>query len=79
MQVYLPDDLYQVVKARALSASELLQQAIRAEVRRRELLEATDDYLQELLAEVGPIGTEDTDRAVAIARRLAGRAEQTAV
>ena len=32
MQVYLPDDLYELVKARGLPASELLQKAVRAEL-----------------------------------------------
>ena len=31
MQLYLPDDLYEMVKARGLPASELLQKAVRAE------------------------------------------------
>jgi post-segregation antitoxin (ccd killing protein) len=34
IQVYLPDDLYKLVKARGLLASALLQKAVRAEVRR---------------------------------------------
>jgi hypothetical protein len=38
MQVYLPDDLYKAVKERRLPASELLQEAVRAELRRQELL-----------------------------------------
>ena len=42
MQVYLPDDLYDLVKARGLPASELLQKAVRAEVRRLDLLAETD-------------------------------------
>lgn len=53
MQVYLPDDLYKVLKARRLGASELLQDAVRAEVRRQELLAETDKYLAELAADVG--------------------------
>ena len=36
MQVYLPDDLYKLVKKKRLPASELLQDAVRAEGRRRE-------------------------------------------
>jgi post-segregation antitoxin (ccd killing protein) len=77
MQVYLPDDLYQVVKERNLPASELLQQAVRVELRRRDLLDATDKYLAELLTEVGEPTAEETTRAQALARRLsrdAGRA-----
>ena len=64
MQVYLPDDLYQQVKARGLPASELLQKAVRAELRRLDLLAATDRYVADLVAEVGP-----PDRRSAHARR----------
>jgi post-segregation antitoxin (ccd killing protein) len=34
MQVHLPDDLYEQVKTRHMPASELLQEAVRAEVPR---------------------------------------------
>ncbi|NNL98650.1 MAG: hypothetical protein HKO63_10640 [Acidimicrobiia bacterium] len=76
MQVYLPDDLYAAVKDRGLPASELLQQAVRVEIRRRDLLEATDDYLIELLAEVGEPDPEQIARAQQIARRLSGRSDR---
>lgn len=39
VHVYLPDDLYQTVKERQLSASKLLQEAVRAEMHRQALLE----------------------------------------
>ncbi|MGH3236927.1 MAG: hypothetical protein ACRDOH_27465 [Streptosporangiaceae bacterium] len=71
MQVYLPDDLYEQVKARQLPASELLQEAIRAEVRRQDLLSETDAYLAELLAEVGEPSLHERARAEAIVRRIA--------
>ena len=35
LQVYLPDDLYDQLKARGLPASELLQTAVRAELERQ--------------------------------------------
>jgi len=70
MQVYLPDDLYQQVKKRGLPASELLQQAVAVEIRRRELMEATDDYLTELLAEVGTPDPATTARAQDLVRQL---------
>jgi post-segregation antitoxin (ccd killing protein) len=77
LQVYLPDDLYQQVKERGLPASELLQEAVRAELRRVELLEVTDAYLAELVAEVGEPSARDMARAEAIARRIRERhAEQ---
>ena len=70
MQVYLPDDLYQQVKERSLPASELLQEAVRAELQRQELLEQTDAYLAELVAEVGEPSARELARAEAIARRI---------
>jgi hypothetical protein len=73
MQVYLPDDLYDQVKARDLPASELLQEAVRAEVRRQELLGAGDQYVAELIAEVGEPSADEVARAETIARRIAGR------
>ena len=78
MQVYLPDNLYKAVKERGLAASELLQEAVRVELRRRDLLDASDDYLSELLEEVGGPTPEESARAREIARRLARRADQGA-
>ena len=73
MQVYLPDDLYEQVKARRLPASELLQEAVRAEVRRQDLLGETDAYLSELRTEIGEPSSEERARAQAIARRIAAQ------
>ena len=78
MQVYLPDELYEAVKTRGLPASELLQDAVRVELRRQDLLDRTDDYLTELLAEVGTPDPEATARAQQIARRLSRRADRAA-
>ena len=73
MQLYLPDDLYDLVKARGLPASELLQKAVRAEVRRLDLLAETDQYVTRLIAEVGPPSARDREYAVSVARRLERR------
>jgi hypothetical protein len=73
MQVYLPDGLFEQVKARGLPASELLQKAVRAELRRLDLLAETDRYVAELVAEVGPPTTAQRTRATAVAQRLARR------
>ena len=73
MQVYLPDDLYKLVKSRGLPASELLQKAVRAELRRLDLLSETDLYVADLVAEVGPPTAEERTRATAAVRRLAQR------
>lgn len=74
MQVYLPDDLYQAVKDRGLPASELLQEAIEAELRRQVLNERVDEYLAELVADVGEPSVRERARADAIARRIRDRA-----
>lgn len=72
LQVYLPDDLYKAVKERGLPASELLQGAVRAELRRRELLDETDRYLAELTEEVGEPSASAVARADSLARRVRG-------
>lgn len=76
--MYLPDDLYHQLKERRLPASELLQEAVRAELRRQSLLDATDVYLTELIDEVGEPTPDDVARAEAITRRLRGRATDRA-
>ena len=70
MQIYLPDDLYRQVKRRGLPASELLQTAIRAEVRRRRLAAETDRYLEALIGEVGEPSASEVSRADAIVKRI---------
>ena len=73
MQVYLPDDLYDLVKARGLPASALLERAVRAELRRLELLDETDRYIADLIAEVGSPTEAQRTHAGAVARRLSRR------
>jgi hypothetical protein len=73
MQVYLPDDLYKLVKKGRLPASELLQDAVRAEVRRRELIREADRYVGDLTSEVGEPSTRQRARAAAIAQRVVER------
>lgn len=73
LQVYLPDELYDELKRRDLPASELLQVAVRAEVERRQALDATEEYLAELEAEVGEPTTRHQTRAEAIVRQIRDR------
>lgn len=73
LQVYLPDALYKEVKKLALPASELLQDAVRAEVRRRQLAAESDRYISELEKEVGEPTIADRARAAAIVRRIKQR------
>jgi hypothetical protein len=74
MQVYLPANLYAAVKERELPASELLQEAVEAELRRQQLNDEADRYLTELIAEVGEPSPRERARATAIARRIRDRA-----
>jgi post-segregation antitoxin (ccd killing protein) len=74
MQVYLPEELYRAVKERKLPASELLQEAVEAELRRRALNEEAERYVDELMAEVGEPSVKERARAAAIARRIRDRA-----
>ena len=78
MQVYLPSDLYEIVKECRLPASELLQEAVRAEVRRRKLQQASRRYTAELAAQVGQPAPRERARAVALAQRIADRTNRKA-
>ena len=60
LQAYLPDDLYEQVKARGLPASELLQKAVRAGLSRQELLAETDRYVAESGDGCPPNGARQT-------------------
>ena len=59
MQVYLPDDLYAAVKEYSMPASKFLQDAVRADLRRRELIAGAERYVAELIDEVGEPSAED--------------------
>lgn len=74
MQVYLPEELYRAVKEHGLPASELLQEAVEAELRRQRLNDEADRHVDELVAEVGEPSARERARAAAIARRIRDRA-----
>lgn len=78
MQVYLPDELYDLVKKRQLPASELLQKAVRAELRRLDLLAESDRYVADLMSQVGRPNAAERARARAVAGRIAKRASRKA-
>jgi post-segregation antitoxin (ccd killing protein) len=78
VQVYLPDDLYDAVKERELSPSELLQGAVRAELRREALLEETGRYVAELINDVGEPSDDAIARAEALSRRIRENTRTTA-
>jgi len=70
MQIYLPEDLYAEVKRRKLPASELLQQAVRAEIRREDLINAAGEFLDELIVETGEPSAEDLAWAEDVVQRM---------
>jgi post-segregation antitoxin (ccd killing protein) len=78
MQVYLPDELYKLVKTRRLPASELLQDAVRAEVRRQELLAEGDKYVSDLIAQVGKPTARQRAHANALAKKIVARPRRKA-
>jgi hypothetical protein len=73
MQIYLPDDLYEAVKEGRLPASELLQEAVRTELRRRELVARSEQYTAELVKRVGRPASRQQTKAAALARRIVSR------
>jgi len=77
VQVYLPDDLYAELKQRKLRASELLQSAVRAEVRRQQLMDAAEEFLQELITESGEPSAEALAWAQDLAQHLKERQAET--
>ncbi len=78
MQVYLPDDLHRRVKDQQLPVSEILQEALRRELSRREKLAALDTYLDELSAEVGEATAEDHAAVEQLMARISGDGEALA-
>ena len=70
MQVYLPDDLYAAVKEYSMPASKFLQDAVRADLRRRELIAGAERYLAELIDEVGEPSAEDFAAAEDLSRAV---------
>jgi hypothetical protein len=71
VQVYLPDDLYALLKEGGMSASQLLQDAVREEARRQELCAALDAYLAEMDALYDPPSEEERAEAEAWAAEVA--------
>lgn len=71
MSVYLPEDLYAVVKAQALPVSEILQEALRAKLEVDEKLRAADEFIATTFAEYGEPSEQDIRAAEESARRIA--------
>ena len=74
MTVYLPDDLYELVKERGMPVSELLQAAIRREVELEAKRAAADELVRELALEHGEPSAADVAGAEALGNRSARRA-----
>lgn len=70
MQVYLSDEIYDIVKSQGLSPSGLLQDAVRAHCERQEKIRAAREYVQEMYAELGPPTAEESEWAETKAREI---------
>jgi post-segregation antitoxin (ccd killing protein) len=70
MQIYLPDDLYAEVKTRKLPASELLQKAIRAEIRREDQILAMAEFVEDAMREFGEPSAEELAEAEEFVARI---------
>ena len=72
MQVYLSDDLYDVVKSQGLSPSRLLQDAVRDHCQRQEKIAEARAYVQEIYEQLGPPTEEDNVWAETLTRQILG-------
>lgn len=77
VQVYLPDDLYEAVKKHGLPASRLLQEAVRADLRRRDAIAEANRYAEALIDHFGEPSAEDYAWAEALSRDVRRVAEPT--
>ena len=76
MQVHLPDELYRRVQQEGLPVSEILQEALREELARREKLVAIDEYIKDLVAEVRGPTAEEYARAKRLTTQICGEADR---
>lgn len=70
VHVYLTDDLYQFVKEHQLSASELLQEAIRTEIYQQDLREEMERRINESIGEIPEPSAEAWARVQALSSRI---------
>ena len=70
VQVYLPDELHEAVKEHRLSASKMLREAVRADLRRRAALDETDRYVAALVERFGEPSAEDHAWAGDLSRQV---------
>jgi hypothetical protein len=78
MNVYLPDELHEQVKSLELPVSDILQHALRAEIRRRELVAEADALIKRRDTIVGPPTAEERARVRGIVQRLGRRGARKA-
>jgi post-segregation antitoxin (ccd killing protein) len=72
IQVYVPAEMYAELKRRDLPASQIFQEAVGAELERLRAIEAIDEYIAELIEEVGEPTAEDSAHAKDLVRRIKG-------
>ena len=85
VNITVPDDLLGRARAAGLNVSRVSASALSEELDRRAKIDALDNYLRELDAELGPVSHEErvaarewADRALGDPARRSGQARQTA-
>jgi hypothetical protein len=78
MNVYLPDDLYRQAKSLEIPVSDILQRALHAEIRRRELTAEADRLVEKRSAIVGDSTPEERARVRGIVQRLSRKTTRKA-
>ncbi len=74
VHVYLPDDLYSAMRDREWSPSKMLQDALRTELRREELVAEMQRYVDELTEEIGEPTAEAMRYAESIVQKVKSHA-----
>lgn len=70
VNVTIPDDLHRAARAAGLNVSRVAQNALAAELDRRDKVAALDAHLARLEAELGPIPEDEVAAASAWADRI---------
>jgi post-segregation antitoxin (ccd killing protein) len=76
VNVYVPDDLHRQAKRARLNVSELCQEAIRAELARRERFRAMGEWAAELTDRHGSASPEEIAEAEAWANQILAAAKR---
>lgn len=78
VQVHIPADLYEKMKAQRVRPSAMFQAALREELRRQELIKEIEEYAADLADEFGEASPEEVAEAEAFVAQVKALHERTA-